>query len=57
MNSSLEQARADLQATLTGKKAATQQPQSEAEAREQLKQTQQFLAQQSQPSAKRAKPK
>jgi hypothetical protein len=54
MNSSLEQARADLQATLTGGK----QPEvceSEQEAREQLKRTQQFLAQQSQPGAKRAK--
>jgi hypothetical protein len=54
MNSSLEQARADLQATLAGGK----QPEvceSEQEAREQLKRTQQLLAQQSQPGAKRAK--
>ena len=56
MNSSLEQARADLQATLTGGK----QPEvceSEAEARAELRKTQELLAAQSQPSAKRAKPK
>jgi hypothetical protein len=55
MNSSLEQARADLQATFQGK-----QPEvclTEEEAREQLRKTQLLLAQRSQPGAKRAKPK
>jgi hypothetical protein len=56
MNSSLEQARADLQATLTGKnQPAEGETQSEAEARAQLRKTQELLAQQSQPGAKRAK--
>jgi hypothetical protein len=56
MNSSLEQARADLQATLTGGK----QPEvceSEQEARTMLRRTQELLAAQSQPGAKRAKSK
>jgi hypothetical protein len=56
MNSSLEQARADLQATLTGKQAATPL-ETEAEARAQLRKTQELLAQQSQPGAKNKKPK
>jgi hypothetical protein len=53
MNSSLEQARADLQETFQGK-----QPEvclTEEAAREQLRKTQQLLAKQSQPAAKRAK--
>ena len=56
MNSSLDEARKNLQATLTGGK----QPEvceSEQEARAMLRRTQELLAAQSQPSAKRAKPK
>jgi hypothetical protein len=53
MNSSLDKARADLQATLAGGK----QPEvceSEQEAREMLRRTQELLAAQSQPGAKKA---
>jgi hypothetical protein len=52
---SLEQARADLQATLTGKnQPVEEEPQSEAEARAMLRRTQKLLASQSQPGAKKA---
>jgi hypothetical protein len=53
MNSSLDEARKNLRETFQGK-----QPEvclTEEEAREQLRKTQQLLAQQSQPGAKRAK--
>ena len=55
MNSSLEQARADLQETFQGKQPEVCE--SEDEARAMLKRTQELLAAQSQPGAKRAKPK
>ena len=55
MNSSLEQARSDLQETFQGKQPEVCE--SEEAAREMLRRTQELLAAQSQPGAKRAKSK